>query len=382
MRKSRAKQLFEELLAQARVTINGSNPWDLVVHNEDFYQRVLKYGPLGLGESYMDGWWDCRAIDEFVFRVLRAKLPEKILAHLNPIFHFFAYQSIQKISCFFNPQTKIRSREVAEKHYNLGNLLFIRMLDPYMNYSCGFWQHSNSLEDAQAAKMALICRKLQLQPGMRVLDIGCGWGGFARYAAENYGVQVVGITISEEQQKYAQKICQDLPVTIRLEDYRELAENYDRIVSVGMFEHVGVSHYKTYMQVVRRCLDEDGLFLLHTIGSNLSLYQADPWISKYVFPNGLIPSIKQIGEASEDELVMEDWHNFSADYDKTLLVWRQNFYDNWEFLREQLALDERFYRMWVYYLSVCAGAFRARDLQLWQIVFSRTGIVGGYRSIR
>jgi cyclopropane-fatty-acyl-phospholipid synthase len=251
------------------------------------------------------------------------------------------------------------------------------MLDKRMVYTCGYWKDAKTLDEAQEAKLDLTCKKLNLKPGMKVLDIGCGWGSFAKYAAEKYKVKVVGITVSKEQAVLAKALCKGLPIEIRLQDYRDLNEKFDRIVSLGMFEHVGYKNYKTYMKVVHRCLKDDGLFLLHTIGGNKSVKSTDPWIDKYIFPNSMLPSIKQMGDAIEDYFVMEDWHNFSADYDKTLMAWYNNFENSWNKLKDDY--DERFHRMWRYYLLACAGTFRARKSQLWQIVLSKDGIKEGYR---
>lgn len=185
------------------------------------------------------------------------------------------------------------------------------MLDPAMQYSCAYWKQADTLEQAQQDKLHLICEKLQLRPGMTLLDIGCGWGGLAAYAARRYGVRVHGVTISAEQQKLAAARCQGLEVQILLQDYRDLHARYDRIVSVGMFEHVGPKNYDAYFAVARRNLKDDGLFLLHTIGANHTTPDVDPWINKYIFPNGCLPSLRHIADASEARFVMEDWHNLA-----------------------------------------------------------------------
>ncbi len=374
------KQYAQELLGEVGIAINGPNPWDIKVLNEKAYDRIIRQGSLGLGESYMDHWWDCDRLDEFVFRLINGDVEAKIYHRFGIVYKLLNYQLIKPLTRLINFQNKTRAKEVAYKHYDLSNQLFSLMLDPLMIYSCAYWKDSDTLEDAQLAKLALICGKLQLRPGMKVLDIGCGWGGFARYAAQNYGVSVVGITISEEQQKLARQRCADLPIEIRLQDYRDLNEKFDRIVSIGMFEHVGFRNYREFMEISQRCLIDEGLFLLHTIGHNLTTFSGDPWMKKYIFPHGQIPSIAQIGEAYEGLLVMEDWHNFGVYYDKTLLSWYTNFSQHWDDIKNQY--DDRFYRMWRYYLLACAGLFRARKLQLWQIVFSNGGMRGGYRSIR
>ena len=244
----------------------------------------------------------------------------------------------------------------------------------------GYWKEAKTLAAAQEAKLELVCKKMSLEPGMKVLDIGCGWGSFALYAAEHYGVEVVGITVSKEQVTLANERGQGLPVTFRLQDYRDVTEPFDRIVSLGMFEHVGYKNYRDYMKAAARCLKDDGLFLLHTIGWIKSETSLDPWIHKYIFPNGMLPSLAQISKASEELFVMEDIHSFGTDYDKTLMAWHENFEEHWPELKDKY--DERFYRMWRYYLLVCAGSFRARKNQLWQIVFSKNGVVSGYKSFR
>ena len=367
------KNKAEKILSLAGIKINGDNPWDIKVHNEKFYQRVLAEGSLGLGESYMDGWWDCEKLDEFFYRVLRSGIEDKVKEDLVFLFKILPTRIL-------NMQSKKRAFRIGEKHYDLGNKLFENMLDKQMAYSCAYWKDAHTLDDAQEAKLDLICRKLKLQPGMKVLDIGCGWGSFAKYAAEKFKVKVIGITVSKEQVKFGNELCQGIPVEIRLEDYRNINEKFDRIVSVGMFEHVGYKNYRTYMKIVYRCLKDDGLFLLHTIGKNNSETSIDPWMNKYIFPDGILPSVKQIAKAIEGLFVMEDWHNFGAYYDKTLMAWYRNFESNWEIIKSDY--DKRFYRMWKYYLLSCAGSFRARKIQLWQIVFSKKGVLGGYRPIR
>jgi cyclopropane-fatty-acyl-phospholipid synthase len=368
--KKKLHDRIEHLLSLADVNVNGSRPWDIRVHNDNFYQTVLKYGSLGLGESYMEGWWDVPRVDEFIYRVLRAGLHKKV-------------SSVQDILCYLqavllNQQCPKRSYTVGEKHYDIGNDLYECMLDKYMIYSCGFWKDASDLDGAQEAKLDMVCRKLELKPGMRVLDIGCGWGGMARFAAQNYGVEVLGVTISKEQVVLARERCKDLPVEIQLQDYRSLNETFDRILSLGMFEHVGYKNYRTFMEKVRSLLKEDGLFLLHTIGSNRSHKSTDSWINKYIFPNSMVPSAKQITNAMEGVFVLEDWHGFGADYDKTLMHWYENFNNSWHILKQDY--DERFYRMWKYYLLSCAGSFRARYNQLWQIVLSPRGVPGGYNA--
>ncbi len=360
-----------DLLAQADVRIDGERPWDIRVLNEELYARIAAFGSLGAGEAYMDGWWECEQLDEMIARVLRAGLAQQ----LRPLRDLWLALRAR----LWNLQHRGRAFEVGRRHYDLGFELFRAMLDRRMLYSCAYWRRARNLDEAQEHKLDLVARKLELQSGMRVLDIGCGWGGALHYFAEKYGISGVGITVSRDQYERAQQLCTDQPVEIRLQDYRSLAGRFDRIFSIGMFEHVGYRNYRNYFEVVRRCLKDGGLFLLHTIGSRESRTRTDPWIERYIFPNGMLPSASQITTAAERLLCLEDWHNFPQDYDRTLLTWYENFAAAWEQLRGRY--DERFYRMWRYYLLSCAGGFRAGVSQLWQIVFSRDGLPGGYQAV-
>lgn len=364
------KKVIVDLLNSAGITPDGNEVWDLQIHNEEFYVRVFEHGSLGLGESYMDGWWDCEALDQFFDRIMSAHLETKVQANK------WLWPKLLMLK-LINHQTRTRALEVGVKHYDLGNDLFQAMLDVRMTYTCAYWQNAKNLDEAQLDKLELSCKKLMLKPGMRVLDIGCGFGAFAKYAAKHYGVQVVGITISKEQCEYAQQNCAGLPVEIRFQDYRDVHERFDCIASLGMFEHVGYLNYRTFMQKVDDCLNDQGLFLLHTIGSNVTNLSGDAWINKYIFPNGMLPSMAQISKASEGLFVMENWVNFGAYYDQTLMAWNANFERHWDHLHK--FYDERFYRMWRYYLLACAGSFRARSIPLWQIVFSKQGVRGGYQ---
>ncbi len=366
------KKKAGQILARADIKINGKMSWDIKVHNPNFYHKVIAGGSLALGETYMNGWWDCRKLDEFFNRVLRAKLHKKI----NLLTFIFDILKAR----LFNLQKKTKAFEIGKAHYDIGNDLYKHMLGSTLMYTCAYWKNSSTLDKAQKAKLELVCRKIRLKKGMKVLDIGCGWGEFAKYAAQKYKVKVVGITVSKEQAELARKNCKGLPVQIKLQDYRDINGKFDRIVSLGMFEHVGCKNYRTYLKTAHNALKENGLFLLHTIGGNKSVTSLDPWMNKYIFPNSMLPSIKQIGKANEDLFVMEDWHNFGAYYDKTLMAWFKNFDKNWNKIKSKY--DKRFYRMWKYYLLSCAGSFRSRTNQLWQIVFSKNGVKGVYKAIR
>ena len=369
----KAESTVRDILAMAEVGVDGEHPWDLRVANKEFYRRLLGQGSIALGETYVDGLWECEQIDVFIYKVLRAGLEHRIsvLSLLWPVLW----------SKLANLQSRRRAFNIGKHHYDIGNELYQRMLDPRMTYTCGYWQEADNLADAQEAKLDLVCRKVGLEAGMRVLDIGCGWGSFARFAAERYGVKVVGVTVSQEQIDYGRELCADLDVDLRYQDYRDVEGRFDRIVSLGMFEHVGAKNYRTYMQTVERCLEDDGLFLLHTIGTNTPDLQADPWTVKYIFPGGMLPLPKQIDAATQGIFIMEDWHNFGTDYDPTLMAWMTNIDAGREQL-EQLGYGDRFYRMWRYWLLSAAGSARARRNQLWQMVYSKKGLDNGYSPVR
>ena len=363
---------LKDLLALAEITVDGPNPWDIRVSDQRFYKRVITESHLGIGESYMDGWWECDALDEFFYKVLRAKLDRKVSKFKSFLGNL--------LGTLINLQHPSRAFIVGETHYNIGNNLYEAMLDKNMLYSCAYWKNARDLDTAQENKLRLIFNKLHLEPGMHLLDIGCGWGGAARFAAEHYGVSVTGVTVSSEQVKKAEALRKGLPVEIKLLDYRNISGSYDRIYSIGMFEHVGVKNYRRFFEITRDCLKKDGLFLLHTIGSKRSSTNTDRWTSKYIFPNSMLPSAKQITSACEGLHVMEDWHAFGNDYSRTLMAWHENFEKHWPDL--QHTYDERFYRMWKYYLLSAAGSFRARNVQLWQILFSNDGITGNFQVSR
>jgi cyclopropane-fatty-acyl-phospholipid synthase len=357
----RLQKKVENALGIADVRINSDRPWDLMVHDERFYARVIANGALGLGESYVEGWWDCAELAQLFYKLLKAHLDRQVSVNWTQIVAYIKAR-------IANRQRKSRATQNVQRHYGLAIDLYRSMLGRWMLYSSADWEHATSLDEAGEAKLEFVCQRLDLCPGQKVLDIGCGWGGFAKYAAERYGVEVVGITVSTEQARLAQEICGQLPVEIRCQDYRDLNDKFDHVVSLGMFEHVGYKNYRRYMEIVRRCLRPDGLFFLNTIGANESRCCANPWTDKYIFPGGMLPSIAQIGAAVEGLFVMEELLDWAEFYDKTLVTWFENFHRNWNKLKGHYS--ERFYRIWKYYLLSSAGAFRARAIQDWQIVFS------------
>ncbi len=360
---SRAQKVLTNLLAVADIAVDGTRPWDIQVHDARFFGRVLASGTLGVGESYMDGWWDCEALDEMCCRAIRAGLDRRFAFSLPNIWAWLT-------AVVVNQQTVRRSRKVGRVHYDLSNDFFEAMLDPNMQYSCALFENGDDLATAQLRKLDWICQRLRLQPGLRLLDIGCGWGGLARYAARQHGCQVVGITISKEQFDYAKHWCRGLDIEIQLRDYREkIAGKFDRVVSVGMVEHVGHKNYRTYFRSAADSLGGDGLFLCQGICNNASHLYTDPWIKRYIFPNSLLPSAAWLTRAAEGLFVVEDIRNIGLNYDPTLLAWNKNFERAWPRFADRYG--ERFRRMWRFYLLSCAGAFRARSLQVYSMLFSK-----------
>lgn len=365
-----------DILSKAGITIGGSAPYDINVHDQRFYGSVMRGGSLGLGESYMEGWWDANHLDAFFTQLLLSDEIRKGMGKYLPVI-LNAY-----LSHLVNRQEAKRSLKSVQAHYDIGNDLYTRMLDKRMAYTCAYWKDAKDLDEAQEAKFDLVCRKIGLQPGMTVLDLGCGWGCFSKFAAEKYGVSVLGVTLSKEQVALGMEMSKGLPVELRLQDYRDVSGKFDRVVSIGLMEHVGYKNYREFFEVIHRTLKDDhSTALVHTIGGNHSTDSIDPWIDKYIFPNAQLPSIAQISKAMEHLFVMEDWHNIGADYDKTLMAWYENFMATWPEIEQKYG-GERFRRMWEYYLLCCAGTFRARYNQLWQVVISKKGVPGGYETVR
>jgi cyclopropane-fatty-acyl-phospholipid synthase len=385
---SQYENVITKMFAKAGITVNGNNPWDIQIHDPRVYHRMVTDGQLGFGESYMDGWWDAQQLDETAARVVRADLPAEVRRNKPVLFLVIRNKLL-------NATEGERAYTVGQKHYDIGNELYERMLDPDMNYTCGYWKDFKNIETAwkdpknlhkaQLAKLDLVCRKLGLKKGMKVLEPGCGFGNFAHFAAANYGVKVVGYTVSKEQAALARKRCHGLPVEIFAKDYRDMRkEQFDRIASIGMMEHVTHKNYASFMSLMEKSLKPDGLMLIHTIGSKESVVSTDPWTEKYIFPNSHLPSIAQIAKAAEKKFIIEDVHNFGAYYYPTLMSWYQNFNKSWKTLQKEHPekYDERFYRMWKLYLLGSAGGFKARGMQLWQIVFSKSTTLGVYETVR
>jgi len=365
---------LRDLLTEAGLRIDGSRPFDMDLHDPSVAERLLADGSLGLGDAYVEGLWDCESLDQFFNLGLQAHLETRV----EPTFSLFLRAAKAKV---LNLQNRSRSTKVAELHYDLGNDFYEAMLDPWMQYTCAYYGNgATTLEQAQEAKLDLVCRKLDLQPGDRVLELGCGWGGFARFAASHYDVEVVACNISTEQLKYAREASIGLSIDFVESDYRDVTGTFDKVVSVGMCEHVGPKNYRVLMQTAHDRLRQGGLFLLHTIGGNLEVTTNDTWLDTHIFPGAVLPSAVGLSRAFDGLFVLEDWHSFGPDYDRTLMAWNERFEASWPNFQERYG--EPFRRMWRYYLLTCAGTFRARKTQLWQVVLSKGGVPGGWTSVR
>jgi cyclopropane-fatty-acyl-phospholipid synthase len=363
------ERIYTRMFSAADIQTHDTRDWDMLVHDQRLYRRLALQGSLGLGESYVEAWWDSPQLDQFFTHLMAAELDRRAV-NIPRTFAVIA-------ALVHNLQSLGRAGQVGTVHYDIGNEFYREMLGPSMVYTCAYWRAAKNLDEAQEHKLELVCRKMHLQTGMTVLDVGCGWGSFARYAAEKYDVKVVGVTISAEQAAYAREYCADLPVEIRLQDYRKVDQKFDRIVSLGMIEHVGHKNYRTYMECVRRNLTDDGLFVLQTVGRIERGTGIDPWVTKYIFPNSEVPTLDRINSAINGSLRIEDLQNFGVDYDRTLMAWYGNFERAWP--RFENTMSPNFYRLWKYYLLMFAGIFRARRLELWQLVLAPKQFNRGYR---
>ena len=368
-----AQGIVSRLLAEADIEVGGRRPWDIQVNDSRFWHRSLR-GSLGFGEAYMDGYWDAESLDAVFRRLIRAGATRSRIQRINQ-------GMLAALSRLSNRQTRARSQVIAETHYDLDHRLYASFLGPYMQYSCNFFNHASTLEQAEKEKLEMVCNKLDLRGREKVLDIGCGWGGFAHYAAQTRNCRVTGVNISHEQVKFARRKTAGLEAEILRCDYRDLPKRFDeghfhKAVSIGMFEHVGYRNFGCFFDIVHRSIRDDGLFLLHTIGSNRPGIHTDPWLEKYIFRNSVLPSAAQIAKAVQGLFVIQDWENYGHYYARTLAEWRDRFEAHWpsiSALEGPHPFDGRFRRMFRYYLSSCKAAFETEFIHLWQIVLTKEG---------
>jgi cyclopropane-fatty-acyl-phospholipid synthase len=368
--------VLSKLLAAADVQINGTRPWDMQVHNESTYARILKDGDLGAGESYMEGWWDCQQLGVMIEKVLRADVMSKVQLSL-----------VDKAKAVWSMLTGSKSTGSSKEqlcyHYDIGNDLYKAMLDPYMQYTCGFWRNgATTLEQAQLDKLDMICKKVNARQGCKWLDLGCGFSGLMKYATEKYSTVCTGYNLSTDQMGYGRDVlCAGLPITFVEGDFcKTLASvkdgKFDVVTNVGSIEHCGVNRYREFMQNAYNCIADDGVFLTQSIlsGSKDTQYSFLAFLNKYIFPGGVSPTLTQLSQAMEGLFVIEDVHNFGEDYAKTLAAWHANLTQAWASLSaNNPKYTTKFKRMFDFYLLCCAGTFRARGLNLLQIVATKVG---------
>lgn len=392
-KKSRNRKILNEIFNYADIKINGDNPHDIIVNHSRFYDKVMSNGSLGLGESYMDGDWDCKSLDKLFDNITTYNLREHAKEKCSVVDFV-----INKISS--NGKLK-ESEKLMKQHYDIGNDLYTSMLGgnpienqnhAFMQYTCGYREITENknefnLRDAQIKKLELICKKAYLKSGMKILELGSGFGGFANYSSTNYGVEITAYNISKKQIEFSREWNKNLPVNIINKDYRLAEGEFDRIISIGFAEHANL---KELMKTAYKCLSRDGLFIIHTIGKLKPIRRTDPWINKYIFPGGNLHSISQLSEAAEGLFTILDIHNFGQDYDPTLMAWNENFQSSWPEIEKNYEhkVNGKFKRMWEYYLLSCAGAFRVSEEnpkavknQLFQIILSKESIKK-YISIR
>ncbi len=365
----------------ARIHAASSPVIESVITDPATLRRVRRDGIFGLGETYMHGAWDVHRLDEFMHRVFTAPAPRLSALAWGRLLAAVLEQRV------INRQAGEGAFNIGIEHYDLGNDLFRIMLDSSMTYTSGYWADANTLDEAQEAKLDLLCRKLQLQPGMRVLDIGCGWGNFAHHAATRYGVDVTGVTVSKEQAAIAAQRCADMPVDIRVLDYRDVNETFDRIVSIEMIEAVGRKNIPTFYRKVNECLEDGGLFALQAISGNTLTRTSDRrldqyilWIVKHIFPDGYLPKPAEMSRLDGTSLRIDDWHSFAGDYDRTLMAWAERFNAGWDNISGKYG--EQFKRRWHFYLYGCAAAFRANLVDVYQIVYSKGAPLDRYQPVR
>lgn len=366
------KLTLTTLLREANIEPNGASPWDPQIKDERFYRTVLLRGSVGLGDAYLNGWWECADISGFILRIIKSGI------HLR----------VPRVDIFLrrlrfgliDAQNRIRSKRVAELHYDEDPYIFEVMLGSTNSYTCARWKGVITLDAAQQQKMDLLCKKAGLSSGMTVLDIGSGWGGFLAYAAERYQVRGIGLTISKTQLDYARKRYGNLPVEFRLQDYRDFVGGVDAVVSICVIEHVGSDHYREYFQKVRETLTrEDGFFAMQCILACDTQARMDPWTEKHIFPNGILPTLERIENAVEGILHIVDREFFRDDYVRTFSAWYENLVRNKNAIIARCGV--RYFRKYEYYLCLYIAGFGSGRIDVGQFVLSPTPHLN-YKPIR
>lgn len=352
----------------------GSSPsLRLIIRNPKTYKYILALGSLGFGESYMNGWWDEENdnLMELSGLLLSSGIYKKARGNFSLILNILL-QRLFSLPIFIQ-----NSRKNVQYHYDISNDFYRLFLDETLTYSCGYQIEKNdTLKEMQMQKHELICKKLALKRGDSVIDIGCGWGEMLIYAAEQYGISGTGITLSQEQAYLAKERIKQRELSDRLKivvaDYREFEGQYDKFVSIGMFEHVGKRNFSTYMNKVRELLKPGGIGLLHTVGT-IGRAGRDPWLEKYIFPGGYLPKLHDlISEMWTADLLVAHCENLKPHYAETLKRWSDNFRHNKKLIMAVSSkFDQRFIRMWDLYLQLCEATFRYGNIQLYQVLFCK-----------
>jgi len=348
-----------------RDTDKPSKNTTIIVNNDDFFNKSMTKGELGMAESYMDGDWTTPDLEKTLTELLINQ--EKLEKHIFSI-KYLVLGLNNYIATFLPNNTLDSVKDNVEHHYDIGNDLYSKMLGKHMQYTCAYYYKDDlTLDEAQYAKMELIAKKLNLKEGLTILDIGCGFGSLANHLATKYKVNVVGVTLSKEQIIYHEKHFKHPNVTIKYMDYRNVNVNdkFDRVYSIGMFEHVGNHNYKTYYDKCYDLLKDDGIMLIHTIGQTVG--KSSDFISTYIFPEGELPALPDLTKEYTNKWHLEDFQNFGLSYAKTLRAWNNNIGD-WSDLDNY---DTRFRRMWEYYLLGCASNFQRKSIYLWQLVYTK-----------
>mmetsp|Transcript_52139 Transcript_52139/g.83086 ORF Transcript_52139/g.83086 Transcript_52139/m.83086 type:complete len:440 (+) Transcript_52139:80-1399(+) len=368
---------YARLSAQQRAAAK----YEMIVRDNRVFERIMKDGNLGLADGYVEGEWHSDNLQECL---------EKAILHNKQIVSMLKVNAIALFAHYAKHRTSSRLRKLFGKYLNFGEArqqiehhydkmakeeLMDRMLGKYKIYTCAYFHEADmSLDEAQLAKMKLVALKLDLKPGMKVLDIGCGYGTLADYLAKTYGVEVVGVTLSKSQKKYADTHFGDNElIDIQLIDYRKVTEEthglFDRIYSVGMFEAIGRERYEEYFEKCDELLVRDGIMFIHTIGTNQRIWRHKSFINKYIFPGGELPNLASLSEKFSDKWILQDFQNFGMSYAKTLNCWKANIRD-WRGLDDEV-YDARFRRVWTYYLDLTASGFVTESAMLWHLVYTK-----------
>ncbi len=346
----------------------------LIIKNPDFYDRVVRDGSLGMGESYMEGWWDAEG-DDIVsaIGIIISNQLEKTI-RVSPSLMLSAAST--KI---FANVSRVRSKSNIQQHYDVGNDFYELFLDENMAYTCGYQKDPNdTIEDMQNQKHERVARKLGLKAGESMVDLGCGFGGMLRYGAKNFGIKGMGVTLSEGQYEWANKKMQEEGlhdnIRVELKDYRDMTGTFDHVVSIGLAEHTWQRGYETFIGKISELLKEGGVGLVHTIGVTSPPHETtDAWINRYIFPDGRLPRLEElIEEMRRAGLTVGHVENFKLHYAETLRHWKEKFNKNRATIKAMAPeYNEEFLRMWDYYLQVCEAGFRYGELQLYQILFCK-----------